>query len=392
MHKGHIEQEQQPKVQQAPSPQGQVGSGSNGKGDEETLVVEDEATAAEKKNTEQQKQQQQEGAEHPGETAAAAGGKKGGGEGEEEEENEIREEDVRGLYDDKTQLCEMPEARDPKLFVDGLTLRRYQRQALAWMIQREKKRYVTEEDCTGLSMGGGVPATRAAAGGATDGGPAEEDNPPGAADSGGGSSSAEGSASIRDGCVCVASWSLSATNGAGGSDCGGGTGVAMHPLWERRAAASVVIRTTTTAAATASGGGLFDPSEGSVDDDGAGLVPMSSTAGAAAAGEQVSLLSQPEAFYVNVYSRRFQREFPPASLGCRGGILADEMGMGKVTGWGGGTIFGPLVFALFGGGRARRGRRMCQVLLCLFVCGRVSGDNVFVDWFRCMPLGAMYVC
>lgn len=379
-HEGHTEQEQQPKAQQPPSSQGQTGGRRNASGDE-TVIAKDEAAAVKQKNTEQQQQQD--------ETAAAAVRRKNGeGEraGEEEEENEVREEDVRELYDDKTQVCEMPEARGPKLFVDGLTLRRYQRQALAWMIQREKKRYVTEEDCTGLSMGGGAAAARAAAAGGGAGEPVEEEDiPVGAAESGrdGGSSSAQSKVSIRDGCVRVASWGrLSAAGGAaGGSDCGGGAHVALHPLWERRAAASVVVpMTTKTGAASTGTGGIFDVSEGSLDDDyGAGLVPRSDTVETAAgAGEQVTLLSQPEAFYVNVYSRRFQREFPPASLGCRGGILADEMGMGKVTdcGQGGGGddgehkplsrfLVGPCTWRAENVLRAR-----------VFGCGRVSRENL----------------
>lgn len=212
---------------------------------------------------------------------------------------------MKELYDDETQLCEMPEARDPRLFVDGLALRRYQRQALAWMIQREKKRYVTEEDCTGLSSVA-VAATAAGAGE----GAAEE--------SGGGGG---GGVTIRDGRVRVASWggaSSANTKQGGSGDCGGGAGVAMHPLWERRAAASVVVGKEASGDCLDlfGGGGAED------DDDDVG--------GGGDKGPPQLVLSQPEAFFVNVYSRRFQKEFPPASLGCRGGILADEMGMGKV--------------------------------------------------------------
>lgn len=319
----------------------------------------------------------------------------------EEEEDEIREEDVRELYDDETQVCEMPEAPDPRLFVEGLTLRRYQRQALAWMINREKKRYVTEEDCTGLSMGGG-------GGGVTEVGPAEvDDKTPGAAESNGScsSGSAEGNVSIRDGCVYVASWGRrsargGAAGGAGGG--GGGTEVAMHPLWERRAAASIAVRATTKAAAAAApaSGGLFDLPGAIFDDDfGVGLVPRSGTAEtsaatAAAAGEQLSPLSHPEAFYVNVYSRRFQREFPPASLGCRGGILADEMGMGKVT-----DCCVCVYRGRGGGGRGERGERgkrcFCAVWSALHVeGGRVCSVFLYsgVYFFGRVREGNVYVC
>ena len=305
--KGNIEQELQPKTQQAPA----NGSGGGGKGDGDgTALTQGELSApraeqqggetseAKKKSPEEQAAQQDEEEE------------------EEEEATRIREEDAEKLY--QSELCEMPEAPDPTLFVEGLTLRRYQRQALAWMIQREKKRYVTEEDCTGLSMG-------AAAATATEAEPAVGHHPPpGEADSGG-----DGSVSIRDGCVTVASWSRSAANGEGGADCGGGVGVAMHPLWERRAAASRAASRTAQASASVSWseGGSVDLSDGGMF--GAVSVPGDHHA---PAGEQGSALSQPEAFYVNVYSRRYQREFPPATLGCRGGILADEMGMGKVRG------------------------------------------------------------
>ena len=122
----------------------------------------------------------------------------------------------------------------------------------------------------------------------------------------------EGGVVIRDGRVHVLSWELVA---ARGGDCGGGVGVAVHPLWERRAAASLA-RTVPAKPSWLSGGvGGGDGSEGGA--------------------LEVGFLSGPAAFYVNVYTRRFQREVPPASLGCRGGILADEMGMGKVR-WGAG--------------------------------------------------------
>ncbi|CAM9769710.1 unnamed protein product, partial [Hapterophycus canaliculatus] len=208
----------------------------------------------------------------------------------------------------------MPEARDPRLFIDGLTLRRYQRQALAWMIDREKKRYVTEESCTGLSVGG-VGGSPAAEGGAASAG---DTSLLAVEYGGGGGASGEERVLMRDGCVRVVSWEGSATNGGGDADCGGGAGVAMHPLWERRAAASRVVP---QAAAAASTGSIFDSPE----------VELDGETSSAAGGEESALLAQPEAFYVNVYSRRFQREFPPASLGCRGGILADEMGMGKTV-------------------------------------------------------------
>lgn len=156
---------------------------------------------------------------------------------------------------------------------------------------------------------------------------------------------------IRDGSVRVASWDATVTNGGGGADCGGGPGVAMHPLWEKRAAASRIVQ---QAAATA--GGIFDGPDAGVLLDGG--------SSAAQGGEEKALLSQPEAFYVNVYSRRFQREFPPASLGCRGGILADEMGMGKV----------------------RRGMRMSGSLLIAGFsrrrwCLMDTSCSVFPSWF-----------
>ncbi|CAM9826592.1 unnamed protein product, partial [Ectocarpus sp. 6 AP-2014] len=269
-HTGHIEQEQ-PKSQQAAAAAAEKGKADDHQQAEKTLAKEERNEMEE----------------------------------EQEEEEEVREEDVKELYDDETQLCEMPEARDPRLFVDGLALRRYQRQALAWMIQREKKRYVTEEDCTGLSS-----VTAAAAAADAGEGAVEEE-------SGG------GGVAIRDGRVRVASWggASSNTKQGGSGDCGGGPGVAMHPLWERRAAASIVVRKEASGDCL----DLFGGSGKDDDDD-------DSNAGGGEDNRAPQLvLSQPEAFFVNVYSRRFQREFPPASLGCRGGILADEMGMGKTV-------------------------------------------------------------
>ncbi|CBJ29027.1 DNA repair helicase rad5,16, putative [Ectocarpus siliculosus] len=269
-HTGHIEQEQ-PKSQQAVAAAAEKGKADDHQQAEKTLAKEERNEMEE----------------------------------EQEEEEEVREEDVKELYDDETQLCEMPEARDPRLFVDGLALRRYQRQALAWMIQREKKRYVTEEDCTGLSS-----VTAAAAAADAGEGAVEEE-------SGG------GGVAIRDGRVRVASWggASSNTKQGGSGDCGGGPGVAMHPLWERRAAASIVVRKEASGDCL----DLFGGSGMGDDDD-------DSNAGGGGDNRAPQLvLSQPEAFFVNVYSRRFQREFPPASLGCRGGILADEMGMGKTV-------------------------------------------------------------
>lgn len=233
----------------------------------------------------------------------------------EDGEKDVREEDVKQLYDDEAQLCSMPDCADPRLFVDGLALRRYQRQALAWMIERERRRYVTEEDCTGLSVGpsaqeGGV-TVGSSISAISDGGPQDGELADMASkQSSGESGFAENDAvSIRDGAVHVAAWE------AGGRDIGGGVGVAIHPLWERRAAAAKARPPSTPAAP--SGRSTFSEVAGegrrAADTDGTGS------------------LSCPEAFYVNVYSRRFQREFPRASLGCRGGILADEMGMGKVV-------------------------------------------------------------
>ncbi len=337
--KGHIEQEQPSKTQQASSSQAQAGtSGSGGKGGrvlaknpaEAPGAAAPAATTAALATTKDE--QELEGAGRQDEAAAGSKGEwpereEDGKEGE-EEEKEVREEDVAQLYDDEAQLCEMPEARDPKLFVRGLTLRRYQRQALAWMIEREKKRYVTEEDCTGLSMGraatreSGGGAGAAAAGGVSGGGGAPAGGLLGTGESSSGGGGGDGDPErvfLRDGCIRVASWDRSATDGAGGADCGGGAGIAMHPLWERRAAASRVAVAAASASASSSGG-LFDLAGE------AGLVSSG-----AAGGDHTPVLAQPETFFVNIYSRRFQREFPPASLGCRGGILADEMGMGKVS-------------------------------------------------------------
>lgn len=226
-----------------------------------------------------------------------------------EAEKEVRDEDVKELYDDEAQLCGMPEAPEPKLFVEGLTLRRYQKQALAWMVQREKRRLLTEEeDCTALSLG--ESSAR----------PVEVlsvSNAEGGHDGGGDRASAskstkdgEDSVAIRGGRVHVASWE----SPAAGGDCGGGPGVPMHPLWERRAAASLARKSKSPAPPPPNYTRNVNSREGLVGRD----------------GEAGYGLSHPVAFYVNVYSRRFQREFPQASLGCRGGILADEMGMGKV--------------------------------------------------------------
>lgn len=209
--------------------------------------------------------------------------------GEDKAEKDVEEKDVKQLYDDEAQLCGMPEADDPKLFVHGLTLRRYQKQALAWMIAREKRRYVTEEDCTGLVLGGGAGTLSASQ---------QQRHPMEDASVCGDKHAVV----VRDGCVRVVAWEHLQP----GDDHGGGPGVALHPLWERRAAASLVRDTACKAR------GVPDEGGGTGGDDGR------------------RNLSHPEAFYVNVYSRQFRREFPPASLGCRGGILADEMGMGKV--------------------------------------------------------------
>ena len=237
---------------------------------------------------------------------------------------------MRGLYDDETQMSGMPEAPSPKLFVNGLSLRRYQKQALAWMIQREKRRYVTEEDCTGLALGdtcskdrGGVGSPSPPGGGATAESSAGESSGDclvvkanGGGAGGGGGGGVEGGGAddvvVRDGRVYVSSWEFAA---AKGGNCGGGAGVTVHPLWERRAAAFLT-RTVSAKPSCFLGDG-FGGEGGSED-------------GAEGEGGGVGVLSEPEAFYVNVYSRRFQREIPPASLGCQGGILADEMGMGKV--------------------------------------------------------------
>ncbi|CAM9686210.1 unnamed protein product [Ascophyllum nodosum] len=304
-HTGQIEQEQ-PRVQQASS-QDSAASGSRtptsitgGNVDRDSLVKRaSQASAA----------------------AAADGLKNEGQEGgsgdvqdqEGESEKEVRDEDVRHLYDDEAQLCSMPEAPDPRLFAEGLTLRRFQRQALAWMMQREKRRYVTEEDCTALSLGDS-PAH------ATEAPPSPE---PKSLDKGGGGvaaskgaqSGGEDSVVLRDGRVHVASWQSAASGG----DCGGRAGVAMHPLWERRAAASLGLEVSPGPP------NLLGVSIGKK----VGHESLATRDGGSCGGE--ATLSHPVPYYTNVYSRRFQREFPRASLGCRGGILADEMGMGKTV-------------------------------------------------------------
>ena len=302
---GQIEQEQ-PRVQQASS-QDSAASGSRtptsitgGNVDRDSLVKRaSQASAA----------------------AAADGLKNEGQEGgsgdvqdqEGESEKEVRDEDVRHLYDDEAQLCSMPEAPDPRLFAESLTLRRFQRQALAWMMQREKRRYVTEEDCTALSLGDS-PAH------ATEAPPPSPE--PKSLDKGGGGvaaskgaqSGGEDSVVLRDGRVHVASWQSAASGG----DCGGRAGVAMHPLWERRAAASLGLEVSPGPP------NLLGVSIGKK----VGHESLATRDGGSCGGE--ATLSHPVPYYTNVYSRRFQREFPRASLGCRGGILADEMGMGKV--------------------------------------------------------------
>lgn len=215
-----------------------------------------------------------------------------------EGEKEVRDEDVKQLYDDEAQMCSMPECPDPRLFVEGLNLRRYQRQALAWMIQRERRRYVTEEDCTGLSL---LPDHK---NGVMQGG---------SSDSGHGSTGTEDvetkeAVSVKDGVVHVTSWN-SAQGDSGGSD-----KAVIHPLWERRAAACMTRPLSEKAAPPAPSLFLAASDEQRPGGDVAGR----------------RRLLRPTPFFVNVYSRQFQQEFPPASLGCRGGILADEMGMGKV--------------------------------------------------------------
>lgn len=396
MPKGHIEQEQQgqSKTQQASSSQGQAGSGGSGKGGKALAKTSAEATRAAgvtaaaadadatggasalattkgDQEVEGRKRQDEAGARRKGEWMEHEEEKEGGGE---DEEKEIREEDVAQLYDDEAQLCEMPEARDPKLFVRGLTLRRYQRQALAWMIEREKKRYVTEEDCTGLSMGRATAGDSSGAGvaevcGTSGGKPASAGGSPGTGESSGGGGGQCKGVFLRDGRIRVASWDRSATDGAGGADYGGGAGVAMHPLWERRAAASRVA-VTAASASTCSSGGLFDlAGEGGV------------VSSVAAGGDHTPVLAQPEMFFVNIYSRRFQREFPPASLGCRGGILADEMGMGKVRG---GSRASTALFWVAVGG-ARRGADGPEWYFFPVKGGeRVAvEEDLFVDWSRC---------
>lgn len=215
-----------------------------------------------------------------------------------EGEKEVRDEDVKQLYDDEAQMCNMPESPDPRLFVEGLSLRRYQRQALAWMIERERRRYVTEEDCTGLSLVSDPKEGDVASASSSGHGFVEPED--------GKTREAVG---IKDGVVCVMSWD------AAGGNVGGGDGAVIHPLWERRAAASMT-RSSSVKASPFSGSSIFSGTEGE----------------GAEGGEDATrrVFSRAEAFFVNVYSRQFQREFPPASLGCRGGILADEMGMGKV--------------------------------------------------------------
>lgn len=244
-------------------------------------------------------------------------------------EKEVRDEDVKQLYDDEAQMCSMPECPDPRLFVEGLALRRYQRQALAWMMERERRRYVTEEDCTGLSLvsdqkEGGAAGSSSSGHGSVAPGDIEHGEAVG----------------IKDGVVYVTSWD------AAGENAGGRDGAVIHPLWERRAAASMV-RTSSEKAPPSSASSLF-----------LGAAGESGRGGEDAAGRS---LSRPEAFFVNVYSRHFQREFPPASLGCRGGILADEMGMGKVR-------------ACFGGAEDRGSGCVMSGFgtLCDFPCGTLA--------------------
>lgn len=245
-----------------------------------------------------------------------------------EAEKKVRDEDVKELYDDEAQLCSMPEAPDPKLFVEGLTLRRYQRQALAWMVQRERRRLLTEEEnCTALSLGesSARPVEALSISNA-------EEGQGGGGDRASASKSAkdgEESVSIRGGRVHVASWE----SPAAGGDCGGGLGVPIHPLWERRAAASLARKSTSPTAPPPYSTGNDNCREGLVGKE----------------GEASDGLSHPVAFYVNVYSRRFQREFPQASLGCRGGILADEMGMGKVRKSRDATVLRPFLPSPFKG-------------------------------------------
>lgn len=238
----------------------------------------------------------------------------GGGQEEGDGEKEVRDEDVKQLYDDEAQLCEMPEAPDPRLFVEGLTLRRYQRQALAWMIDRERPRYVTEtRETLSLEAAGGAPRAEPIA--PPSDALVRSNVEPVASDDLPSSLSDESAAQIyvKDGALRVPAWESS--KGRGGIVEGEG-GAALHPLWERRAAASV--------ARTPVRSGASEPSFLELVAEADGVVERNES--------PRRVFSEPEAFYVNAYSRRFQREFPPASVGCRGGILADEMGMGKVRG------------------------------------------------------------
>ncbi|CAM9214959.1 unnamed protein product, partial [Discosporangium mesarthrocarpum] len=158
----------------------------------------------------------------------------------------------------------------------------------------------------------------------------------------GGGGDGQAPISIRDGAVQVSDWSQ--VGGDKGSHGAAGEGSellgALHPLWVSRVAVTRSIEPVQPLETDTGGNddlwgisskwrqrkrgwGVESSAPGRGDEVGA-----EASAGDGSGAGSFHLM-EPVVYFVNACSRRFQLEFPPASLGCRGGILADEMGMGK---------------------------------------------------------------
>jgi hypothetical protein len=207
----------------------------------------------------------------------------------------VAEGDVAALLAaGEQEAAALPEAPDP-VQLKGLQLRRYQRQALAWMLNREADDITSDSTSAaaavgaagGDSSGSDTAAAAAASAGSDDVMIVDPTSAATVDSSSGGSSSSSSLAAVpvcrlKGGCVQVDSWTEPDAAAAAGG---------IHPLWEQHFMA------TSSSSSSSSGGGS-----------------------AAAA-----VLSEPVAFYLNRFARRFQLAFPPAARSCKGGILADEV-------------------------------------------------------------------
>jgi hypothetical protein len=213
----------------------------------------------------------------------------------------VAEGDVAALLAaGEQEAAALPEAPDP-VQLKGLQLRRYQRQALAWMLNREADDTATAT-ATATAAAGASCTTAADDGQAASGGTGDAAAAGAAADdvmivdtasatatensSSGGSSSSVAAVPVcrlKGGCVQVDSWTEPDAAAAAGG---------IHPLWEQHFMA------TSSSSSSSSGSG---------------------------SAASAPVLSEPVAFYLNRFARRFQLAYPPAARSCKGGILADEV-------------------------------------------------------------------